>query len=80
MTCIMKMACRRGKRIEIWVSGVDVIFIWGTFDLLVFNILAGDHSVHVFQNGLYLGNSWPQSNTEWHLGPGRSCHMYIRYI
>ncbi len=35
MACNLKMPVRRAKSIEIWDSGVAVISIWGTFDLLV---------------------------------------------
>ena len=34
-----EMASHGSKRSEIWDSGVVVACIWGTFDLLVFNVI-----------------------------------------
>ena len=41
MACNSKTAGRRAKYSEIWDSGVVVIYIWGTFDLLVFKVIWG---------------------------------------
>ncbi len=35
MACNFQTADRRAKRSEFWDSRVVVIFIWGTFDLLL---------------------------------------------
>ncbi len=40
MTRNITAGCRV-KRSEIWESGVVVICIWGTFDLLVFKVILG---------------------------------------
>ncbi len=50
-----EVAGRKVKRTEIWDLIVVVICKWGTFDLLVFNVILG-HTVHFSQNGLYLEN------------------------
>ncbi len=51
-----------GRRVNqtdtcIWDSGTLVTHIWGTFDLVVFNVVWCP-SVHLPQNGLQLENSW----------------------
>ncbi len=38
---ISKRAGRRAKRSEIWDSGIVVIHIWCTFDLVVSNVIWG---------------------------------------
>ena len=41
MVCISKMAGHRAKRSEIWDSWTIVVNIWGTFELVGFEVILG---------------------------------------
>ena len=63
-TCVI-IGCNRVKLWTIWVVVI-------TFDLLVFKVFCG-HSMHLFENGLWLENSWPYSEMDWNFGLWGNC-------
>ncbi len=58
MACNSKMAGRRGKLSDIWSQG-ELFYADGVpWTLIVLKVIWG-HSVHSFQNGLYLEKGCP---------------------
>ncbi len=58
MAYISKTAMRRAKRREIWESWVVVTCMLGIFNLFVFQATLESFGALLFENGLYVGNSW----------------------
>ncbi len=59
MACNSKTPVRRGKLSEICYSGVVVVSLWGTFDLIAFNVILELFSGLFSQNGMQVENGLP---------------------